>query len=61
MRFGIASLGILLVVLCILSAGPAATAQNAGNSTGVSGNGSRSDGRGYPGCYGHPSQSRQRI
>ena len=37
MRFGIASLGILLVVLCILSAGPAATAQNAGNSTGVTG------------------------
>ncbi len=37
MRIGIALLGILLVALCFLAAGPAAIAQNAGNSTGVTG------------------------
>jgi len=37
MRFVSASLGILVVALCLLAAGPAAIAQNAGNSTAVTG------------------------
>jgi hypothetical protein len=37
MRFVMAPLGTLLVALCFLAAGPAALAQNAGNSTAVTG------------------------
>jgi len=37
MKFGMALLGTLLVLVCILVTGPAALAQNAGNSTGISG------------------------
>ena len=37
MRIGIALPGILLVAVCFLVAGPAAVAQNAGNSTAVTG------------------------
>jgi hypothetical protein len=37
MRIRIALFGILVAALCILAAGPAAVAQNAGNSTSVSG------------------------
>jgi hypothetical protein len=37
MRIGMAVLWILLVAVCFLAAGPAATAQNAGNSTAVTG------------------------
>jgi hypothetical protein len=37
MRFASALLGILVVALCLIAAGPVALAQNAGNSTSVSG------------------------